>query len=124
MTIQPHADTSDASPGQSDRRERLIRRYDELDDAGKHELLRLAEELRANVSGSATAALRIQDIYRSSNGDRWRLVNDTTTKRVFVRHEANPASGGSVTDTDIDDFLSVGGSGPEYAALQRLLDRR
>ena len=45
MTIKPHADTSEASPGQSDRRERLIRIYDELDDAGKLELLRLAEEL-------------------------------------------------------------------------------
>jgi hypothetical protein len=45
MTLKPHADTSEASPGQSDRRERLIRIYDELDDAGKQELLRFAEEL-------------------------------------------------------------------------------
>ena len=123
MTIQPHADTSDASPGQSDRRDRLIRVYDELDDEGKQRLLRLAEELQANVSGSTAAVLKIQDIYTSSNGDRWKLVNDTTAKCMFVRHEANPASGGSVTDTDVDDFLSIGGSGPEYAALRRTLNR-
>jgi|EndMetStandDraft_9_1072997.scaffolds.fasta_scaffold3034760_1 hypothetical protein len=37
--------TSEASPGQSERRNELIRIYDELDDAGKQELLRLAIEL-------------------------------------------------------------------------------
>jgi hypothetical protein len=120
----PHTDTSDASPGQSDRRERLIRIYDELDDAGKQELLRLAEQLGAPGGRSTTTALSNQDIYTSANGDRWRLVNDTAEKRVFVRHEANAASGGNVTDTEVDDFLSVGGSGPEYAALRRILNRQ
>ena len=37
--------TSAASPGQAEKRDQLIRIYDELDDAGKQELLRLAEEL-------------------------------------------------------------------------------
>jgi hypothetical protein len=124
MTVKPTTDTSSgASPGQSERREKLIRIYDELDDAGKQELLRHAEELRALVSRSPTAAHTIEDIYRSSNGDRWRLIRDTAPGRVFVRHEANQASGGSVTDMDVDDFLSVGGSGPEHTALRRLLDR-
>ena len=46
MTIQPHSEnTSEASPGLGDRRAQLIRIYDQLDDAGKQELLRLAEEL-------------------------------------------------------------------------------
>jgi hypothetical protein len=46
MTTTPHMDnTSDSSPGQSDRREELLSIYDELDDAGKQELLRLAQDL-------------------------------------------------------------------------------
>jgi hypothetical protein len=51
-----------------------------------------------------------ENIYRSSNGDRWSLIRDSTNGRQFVRHEANPSSGGHVTDTDIDEFLSVDGS--------------
>jgi hypothetical protein len=64
-----------------------------------------------------------QEFYRSSNGDRWSLIHDTSSGRRFVRHVANPSSGGQVTDTDVDAFLSVGGSGPEFAALRRLLDK-
>jgi hypothetical protein len=60
-------------------------------------------------------------VYRSSNGDRWLLVRDPGTGRRFVRHEANEASGGRTTDTDVDEFLSVAGSGPEFAALRALL---
>jgi hypothetical protein len=63
-----------------------------------------------------------QEVYRSSNGDRWTLIRDTSSD-LFVRHEANPSSGGQVTDTDVDAFLSVAGSGPEFAALRRLLDK-
>jgi hypothetical protein len=65
----------------------------------------------------------VDDIYRSSNGDRWRLIRDSGSGRQFVRHEPNPSSGGLATDTDVDDFLSVDGTGPEFAALRRLLDR-
>jgi hypothetical protein len=65
----------------------------------------------------------VDDIHRSSNGDRWRLVRETSSGRQFVRHEPNPSSGGRVTDTAVDEFLSVDGSGPEYAALRRLLER-
>lgn len=67
--------------------------------------------------------LSTENIYSSSNGDRWRLVRDSTNGRVFVRHEANPSSGGKVTETDVEEFLNVGGSGPEYTALRRILDR-
>jgi hypothetical protein len=65
----------------------------------------------------------VQEIYRSSNGDRWTLVRDTFADRLLVRHEANPASGGSVTETDVDAFLSVAGAGPEFAALRNLLNK-
>ena len=61
-----------------------------------------------------------RDLYRSANGDRWLLVRDDTG-RVFVRHEANPASGGTVTDSDIAEFLTEVGLGPEQQELLRLI---
>ena len=61
-----------------------------------------------------------RDLYRSANGDRWLLVRDDTG-RVFVRHEANPASGGPVTDSEIAEFLAQAGLGPEKQELLRLI---
>jgi hypothetical protein len=61
-----------------------------------------------------------RDLYRSPNGDRWLLVRDDTG-RVFVRHEANLASGGAVTDTEIANFLGQGGLGQEKQELIRLI---
>jgi len=62
-----------------------------------------------------------EDLYSSPNGDRWRWIRDRASGRMFVRHEPNLASGGQVCDTDVDEFLRRGGSGPEYAALRKLL---
>ena len=62
-----------------------------------------------------------EDLYSSPNGDRWRLIRDPEWGRMFVRHEPNLASGGRVSDTDVQEFLSRGGSGPEYVALRKLL---
>jgi hypothetical protein len=62
-----------------------------------------------------------RQLYRSSNGDRWLLIRDPATGRVFVRHEANLASGGQVTDTEIGHFLTEGGTGPEKQELLRLI---
>ncbi|MGI4943612.1 MAG: hypothetical protein ACRYHQ_24105 [Janthinobacterium lividum] len=62
-------------------------------------------------------------LYSSSNGDRWLLVRDPSGTTTVVRHVANPSSGGRVTDRDARDFLGVGGSGPEYAAVRAALDR-
>jgi hypothetical protein len=61
------------------------------------------------------------DIYRSSNGDRWRLISDPVSGRRVVRHEPNPASGGLVTERPVEDFLAVNGPGPEFEALRRIL---
>jgi hypothetical protein len=68
-------------------------------------------------------AIITEDIYRSSNGDCWKLIRDTSSGRAVIRHEPNSASGGNATDTDVEDFLKIDGSGPEFAALRRLLDR-
>jgi HAD superfamily hydrolase (TIGR01509 family) len=72
------------------------------------------------TSGS-TRASRSREIYRSSNGDVWRLIGQAGSGRRFVRHEANASAGGKVTDTALDDFLSLPGSGPETIELRRML---
>lgn len=61
-------------------------------------------------------------LYRSPNGDHWSLMRDRNSHRRFVRHQANPSSGGHITDLSLSDFMSMGGSGPEFAALHRRLD--
>jgi hypothetical protein len=66
-------------------------------------------------------SLSTQHIYRSANGDRWLLMTDTASGRKFVRHEANQSSGGRITDRNVEDFLDIGGPGPEFAALRELL---
>ena len=67
--------------------------------------------------------LSVEDFYRSSNGDRWQLIRDTTSGRSFVRHEPNLASGGRITETDVEEFLNRTGSSPENLALRALLDK-
>ena len=83
--------------------------------AGYEKLARRAETAKIEVPANST------DVYRSSNGDRWRLITDSVSGRRVVRHEPNPASGGQITETPVEDFLAVNGPGPEYQALRRLL---
>ena len=52
--------------------------------------------------------IRHRRLYRSANGDTWSLAREPATGSVFVRHEANPASGGQVTDMDLGAFLGTG----------------
>jgi hypothetical protein len=51
MINEPHSESSSSSPGQSERREELVRIFDTLDDQGKQELLRLAKELAQSSRG-------------------------------------------------------------------------
>jgi hypothetical protein len=60
-------------------------------------------------------------IYRSQNGDAWHLLRDAPSARILVRHTANSASGGQVTDLTVEEFLSINGAGPEHQALRSLL---
>jgi transaldolase len=84
-------------------------------------------EDRAPAAGAPSLSTRgelfplSQDIYQSSNGDRWQLIREKGSARKLVRHKANPSSGGQVTDTDVDEFLSVHRSGPESVELRRIL---
>ena len=65
----------------------------------------------------------IDDFYRSSNGDRWRLVRDTASGREVVRHEPNLSSGGNVTEHSVQEFLDRTGASPENLALRALLEK-
>ncbi len=57
--------------------------------------------------------------YESSSGDRWYLIRDPSGA-LFVRHEANVASGGQVEHEEIAAFLGRG-AGPEQQELLRLI---
>jgi hypothetical protein len=67
-------------------------------------------------------AIQSREIYRSApNGDRWLLVRNTETGRVFVRHEPNLPSGGQPADIEVGAFLVAVGNGPEKQELLRLI---
>jgi len=73
------------------------------------------------LEGITIMPIRTRQLYESPNGDRWLLARDADSDRVFVRHEANPSSGGHVTDTEVGAFLSRGGNPPEQQALLRMI---
>jgi hypothetical protein len=62
---------------------------------------------------------KVRKLYESSSGDRWYLIRDPSGT-VFIRHEANVASGGQVEHEEIADFLSRS-VGPEQQELLRLI---
>jgi hypothetical protein len=64
--------------------------------------------------------LTAEPFYRSSNGDAWSLVGKPDGS-VVVRHEANAASGGTVTETGLAAFLQHGGGSPEQQVLHALV---
>jgi hypothetical protein len=68
----------------------------------------------------STNERRMEQLYRSPNGDTWFLVHDLATGSAFVRHQANASSGGQVTDVEIDEFLG-GTQNPERDALLRVI---
>ena len=61
-----------------------------------------------------------RELYRSApNGDRWLLVREAGTERIFIEHEPNVSSGGRTSQIELGDFLMHGGRGPEHQALLR-----
>jgi hypothetical protein len=38
-----------------------------------------------------------RELYSSPNGDRWHLVREPRSGRVFIKHEPNAASGGDIS---------------------------
>ena len=59
-------------------------------------------------------SLETRELCRIVDGDRWHLVRDAASGRVFVRHEPNASSGGGAS-------LARGGHGPEHRELLRLI---
>ena len=64
---------------------------------------------------------KARQLYMSTGGDRWSLVHDGDSGRVFVRHEPNVPSGGQASDIPIRDFLAGDGNKPEQVELLRLI---
>ena len=63
----------------------------------------------------------VRHLYRSSNGDEWRLERDPESGQMFVLHRANGPSGGFESRMDIGQFLSTDSGSPERRELMRLL---
>ena len=61
-----------------------------------------------------------RELYRSSNGDRWFLVCEPSSERVFIRHQPNAASGGDTSLVEIAEFL-LDDHGPQHRELLRLI---
>jgi hypothetical protein len=72
-------------------------------------------------NGSKQVTLQTRELYQSANGDKWDLVRDSGSGRVFVRHQPNPSSGGQSSDWEIGTFLRAGAGGPEHQELLRLI---
>jgi hypothetical protein len=66
-------------------------------------------------------SIRVRSLYQSENGDRWYLVHDLGSGRVFVRHQPNLPSGGQPSDIELGAFLARGAAGPEHQELIRLI---
>lgn len=62
-------------------------------------------------------------IYRSQNGDAWHLLREAPSALILVRHTANAASDGKITDLPVEEFLALGGAGPEHQAVRMLLTK-
>jgi hypothetical protein len=63
-----------------------------------------------------------RELYRSApNGDRWLLVREAGSERIFIEHEPNVSSGGRKSQIELGDFLMHGARGPEHQALLRLI---
>ena len=63
---------------------------------------------------------RTRELYASSNGDKWFLRHDAESGRIYVKHVANPASGGHQTDYQIHAFRNRAPT-PERDALLKLI---
>jgi hypothetical protein len=79
-----------------------------------------ANGMENTALGSQPDECRMEQLYRSPNGDTWFLARDPATGLRFVRHQANASSGSQVTDVEIGDFLS-GPPHPEQEALLRVI---
>jgi hypothetical protein len=100
--------------------------YAEMRKAAEHADIGLAssELLTRCALGEASPSRTNADRHQRPLSKRQRrpLAPDPRRHRSgFRAHEANLASGGTVTDSEIADFLRQGGLGPETQELLRLI---
>jgi hypothetical protein len=62
-----------------------------------------------------------KELYSSPNGDRWLLVRESESGRVWVRHIPNLPSGGKTSDIELGAFLCERSYGPQHTELLRLI---
>ncbi len=62
---------------------------------------------------------KVRKFYSSPDDDRWYLIRNSSGA-VFIRYEANVASGGHIEHVEIGAFLSRS-QGPEQQELLRLI---
>ncbi len=62
---------------------------------------------------------KARKLYESPNSDRWYLIREPSGV-LFVRYEANVASGGQVEHVALGEFLNRD-QGPEQQELVRLI---
>lgn len=62
-----------------------------------------------------------REFAKSANGDRWFLEKANEAGGLVVIHEANLASGGAVTKTEIATFLGTSPRHPQHLALFALI---
>jgi hypothetical protein len=62
-----------------------------------------------------------KEFYNSTNGDRWLLVRESDSVRVFIRHIPNLPSGGKTSDIELGAFLCERSYGPQHTELLRLI---
>ena len=79
-----------------------------------------ANGIEDTALGLRSDKYEMEQLYRSPSGDIWFLARDPMTGLAFVRHQANAASGGRVSDLEIADFLG-GPQTPERDALHRVI---
>jgi hypothetical protein len=94
--------------------------YVPLTRGGKIVVPRPSSAANAKPSRRDPDKYRMEQLYRSPNGDTWFLARDPATGLGTVRHQANASSGGQVTDLEIGAFLN-GPMHPEQEALLRVI---
>lgn len=62
-----------------------------------------------------------RQIYASSSGDTWDLVQDESTGSILIRHQPNAASGGQATTSELDVFLARHRGKAESDALLQMI---
>jgi hypothetical protein len=85
------------------------------------ELAKSVELAPPSIDAAEQPELRF---YESSNGDTWSLVRHPSTGEQVVMHQPNATSGGQRSYIDVERFLLEEPTGPQNAALRKVIRLR